>query len=232
LGYRYDTHSPAFVPRQERKVPYMRGLFRVAIALVLLVSALTAASAAPAANGEWSHSSSGRTATKATGKVPASVKRALRAQAGRTAGEAKIASAVGPLQLGPGEYAGFAYCGNEIAWIWPADAPGHDVTVTRTYVVSSASGNFDDYVVDPSPYYVIQIGTDYYIYDIDLGQVIYGPTNYADAWVELSLLGNTDSVLFVNEITFIDGGVASAPEFVWVEALGPTELGASNVCQP
>jgi len=210
----------------------MRALLRLAIVLALAASALTAASAAPAASGDWGQRGTGRTTAKGAGKVAASVKRALRAQATVKSGPALVDTAARLEQLAPGESPGFAYCGDGIVWIWPADAPVHDMTVTRTYVVSSASGNFGDYVADPSPYYVVQVGTDYYLYDIGLGEVVYGPTNYADAWIEVDLTGNTDSVLFVNEITFVDGGTASAPQYVLVDAFGPTEVGTSNVCQP
>ena len=206
-------------------------MVRLVVVLALAVAALVAVSVAPAASGEWGQRQSARQQGEVSVLLPVSVQRALRGRATVTSGRAVLRSASAG-ELAAGAFPGFAYCGDDVAWVWPADAPGHDVTVTRTYAVYSANGTCGDAVVEPSPYLLVRVGLDYYIYDIGLAEVVYGPTNFADAWIELDLFGNSDSVFFVNEITFVDGGVASEPEYVLVEALGPSEIGASNVCQP
>jgi hypothetical protein len=210
----------------------VRGSIRLLVLVALAVGALAAATAAPAAKGDFQARELGRAAHgKAAARLPATVKRALRAQTSVRSAGALLGSAVQAEQLGPGEFPGFAYCGDDVAYIWPADAPGQDATITRTYIIYSESGNFTDAVVDPSPFYVVQVGPDFYIYDIEAAEVVYGPTNYPDAWLELDLTGNTDHVVFVNEVTTLDAGSA-ATEYVLIETLGPSETGTPNVCQP
>ena len=204
----------------------MHGLPRLVLPLAVAASALIAASAAPAATGTWGH----RALPAPTGKTSPTVKRALRAAPTAPRAGAMLSSAA-TAQLAAGEFPGFAYCGNDIAYVWPADAPTHDMTLTRTYAVHSASGTFSDAVVDPSPFYIAQVGQDYTFWDIQAAAVAYGPTIYADAWLDFDLTGNNDYVIFINEVTFLDGANMTT-EYHLVDALGPSKVGTTNACRP
>jgi hypothetical protein len=206
----------------------MQGLLRVLLPLAVVASALIATSAAPAANADWGHRA-GPAAVPA-GKLAPSIRRAVRTLPAARSGKAVVRGAE-TAQLAAGEFPGFAYCGADVAYAWPADAPNHDMTITQTFAVTSANGTFSDAVVSASPYYVIQVGQNYYFWDIALGEVAYGPTSYADAWLDFDLTGNTDYVLFVNAVSTIDGGTAST-ESVLLDAFGTSEVGTTNVCRP
>jgi hypothetical protein len=214
-----------------RKTTAIRLGFSGLVALVVLAAATMAVAAPSSARTERQFGA--RAAGPALHLSPA-LRQALRAGRVATAKRTVARSAAQGLSanLGPGEHPGFAYCGNDYAYAWPAYAPTHDVTLTRTFFVFSTSGNFSDAVVEPGPYYVIQIGEDYYLYEIEAGQVVYGPTEYADGWVPFYLPGNDDYLLLINQVITIDGGVAATPEYHTLTAIGPSVTTPPNVCRP
>jgi hypothetical protein len=202
------------------------------LALLVALAAATASAAGPSASGERQFGA-GATTGEALRLKPA-LRRALAANRVGAARRAATRQATlgGSFGLEPGEYPGFAYCGNDVVYAWPADAPSHDITLTRTHFVFSANGTFNDAVVEPGPYYVIQTGGDFYLYDIEFGEVVYGPTEYADAWVPYYLPENTDRVAFMHEILTADGGMFAPAQFTFVTAVGPTVVTPPFICQP
>lgn len=203
---------------------------RLAAVLTVASTALVAATAATAAR----TSSDRRVDPAAKANVEAGVRAALRAPSS-TSVSAWAASELGrrAADLAPGEHPGFVWCGDDALYVWPGQvATTHDFTVYRTYLVISESGDFSDFRIEPSDFYLAQQGADYYIYDITAGEIVYGPTHFADAWLDYGLPGNTASIGFAAETIHVDGGVPGAPEYVQMEALGPSEVGSTNVCAP
>ena len=203
----------------------------VALVALLALGAATVAAGASSARGERQFAAGADTSALQLSPALKRVLRSGRATAARRA-VARSATRGATADLGPGEHPGFAYCGNDYAYTWPAYAPEHDFTLTRTYFVSSVIGNFSDAVVEPGPYYVIQVGEDYYLYDIELGQVVDGPTEYADAWVPYYSPANTDYFVYYNEIITFDGGSPNPPEYHLLTAIGPSVNPPPNRCQP
>ena len=211
-----------------------RIILRLAALVLVIATALVVSTAATAAGFTADRSLDRSLPADAKVSVPAGVRAASRASAsGRTG--ASVARGLGRVSadLAPGEHPGFVWCGNDELYVWPGQvATTHDFTLYRTYFIFSATGDFTDAQVIPSDFYFIQVGEDYYIWDIQANEVFHGPTHFGDAWLDYTLIGNTDYVLFYTEIVHNDGGTFSTPEYVQLEALGPGEVGSSNVCRP
>ena len=209
----------------------MRGItLRLGVLIVVTLSALVASTAATGARPAADRSLD----RAAPGVVKASVREGVRAARRASTTRGQRGTELGPqAALAPGEHPGFVWCGNDNFYVWPGQvATTYDYTLYRTYFVTSATGDFTDAQVIPDDFYFIQAGEDYYIYDITEGEIFYGPTHFADAWLDYATPGNTDYFLFYTEITHVDGGVAGTPEYVQLEALGPSEVGSSNACRP
>jgi hypothetical protein len=206
---------------------------RLGILLVVALAGLVTASAATATSVRPVDRHAARGHGNAATALPTKVARAL--ERGSTAGAERAAVSAArrgvSAQLAAGEFEGFAYCGNDIAFVWPADAGSHQLTITRTFALFSPMGDFSDTQVVPSDAFVVQIGTDFVFLDATTLDVVYGPTNYADAWGEWDFMGD-GKVVFVNQIITVDNNVAAAPEFVVLQALGTSVVTAPNVCQP
>ena len=210
------------------------GTFRrlvVAVAALLALTAATAATAAPASPRAGARFD-GRPSSTAV-RFPTRVTRTLPV---RAAGETRRAVLRAVARATPGSlaadaYSGFAYCGDDEAYFWPVDAPGHDMTVTRTHFVHSTSGTFADAVVESSPDYIVQVGPDFYAYNIEWAEVWGGPWSYFWSWLWYDQWENTDYLAFVNEVVYVDNGTASTSTFELLDVVGPT-ITSANVCRP
>jgi hypothetical protein len=186
----------------------------IALAALVAATAATAAPAAKPAQREFGHALGKASAAQ----LPSELRRVVRSAAARKVDRKAVVSAA----LAEGEFAGFGYCADGEVFIWPADAPSHQATITRTHVVSSASGDFTDAQVSSSPFFLIQQGPDYLLFDTTIPD-LFGPFSFPDAWISLGFPAeNTDTILIVNEVTTVDNDTAAPAEFDVLPVLGPT----------
>ena len=72
---------------------------------------------------------------------------------------------------------------------------------------------------------------DYQIYDAVAGEVVYGPTEYGDAWWPWDLPDNTQYVVFLQEIVQINDNVITHSETALLDVVGPT-VHSPKICRP
>ena len=210
----------------------MTGKMRRLTLFAAALAVLTAAGAASAAPSETLSPPGGaRFKSPSVRVVPAPLTRALRVRsASRTQRAVLRAAASATTEALPaGEFPGFAFCGFDDAWIWPAYAPLHDMTLTRTHIAHSYTGDFTDAYVEPAPWYVIHVGPYYYYYEIDTAQIVWGPGTYAESAIQL-LYGDPHYHAFVNEVFYVDNGIPSASTFTLLDVVYQTT--APYVCGP
>jgi len=191
-----------------------------AVAIVLATAATATArprGPAPAVRGAAANFVQTLRASALHGPTTAAVTRAAKAGASPAAVEATT-------------FPGFGWCQDPRLTAWAAYDPAHQATLTRSYWVTSTTGDFTDAVVTESPWY--WLGTDLnHFYKLNASFVQVGPTvSYARATVAWQPNSRPEYDLVVNAIWYLDGGMLTSAGTATAEMTGPNAIPSSPVC--
>ncbi len=142
-----------------------------------------------------------------------------------------VKTGTAPATVAATTFPGYSYCQDPRMTTWAAYDPAHQATMTRSYVVKTATGDFNDATIVASPWY--WAGTDlnhFYKYRASDFALLAGPVSYAKATFLWFPDTHPEWDAVVNAIFYIDGGLVTYAGNATVETIGPDGATTSPVC--